>query len=146
MDSGGGGSLSTAEDYARFCQMILNHGILGSERILSPASVNLMESDILESTVAPEQGDTGYVPIGGDALGFGLDVAVAKNPAKLGASVGPGSIWWGGAAGTWFWIDPKNDLFFIGLSQRYNRGAAGDFELVPLSQTLVYSALLDSAK
>ena len=146
MDSGGGGSLSTADDYARFCQMILNRGVLGSARILSPASVNLMESDILESSVAPEDANGGWVPIGGDALGFGLDVAVAKSPAKLGALVGQGSIWWGGAAGTWFWIDPKNDLFFVGLIQRYNRGAAGDIELVPQSETLVYSALLDPAK
>ena len=146
MDSGGGGSLSTAEDYARFCQMLLGHGALGVTRILSPASVRLMESDVLEASVVPESGDIDFQPIGGDALGFGLDVAVDKNSAKLGSLVGDGSIWWGGAAGTWFWIDPKNDLFFIGLIQRFNRGPAGDVRLGPLSQTLVYSALVDPAK
>jgi len=146
MDSGGGGSLSTAEDSARFYQMLLDGGALGDARILSPASVRLMGSDVLESSVQAEDNNVGLPPIGGDALGFGLDVAIDKSSAKLGALVGDGSFWWGGAAGTWFWIDPKNDLFFIGLIQRFNRGAAGDVALVPLSQSLVYSALLDPAK
>jgi CubicO group peptidase (beta-lactamase class C family) len=146
LDSGGGGSLSTAADYARFCQMVLNRGALNGARILSPASVAMMESDILEASVVPEQETFGQAPIGGDAVGFGLDYGVLKNPAKAGSFAGPGSIWWGGAAGTWFWIDPKNDLFFLGMIQRFNLGAAGDEGLGPISQTLVYSALLDPEK
>jgi CubicO group peptidase (beta-lactamase class C family) len=146
MDSGGGGSLSTAQDFARFCQMVLNRGRLGGARVLSPASIGLMESDILESTVVPDQTTFGRAPIGGNGLGFGVDYAVMKNPAKLGSLAGEGSIWWGGAAGTWFWIDPKNDLFFLGMIQRYGQGNAGDESLVALSQTLVYSALLDPEK
>jgi CubicO group peptidase (beta-lactamase class C family) len=106
-----------------------------------------MKSDVLEETVVPEGSDPDHLAaFGGDALGFGLDVGVTKNPAKLPALIGQGSIWWGGAAGTWFWIDPKNDLFFIGLIQRFNRGATGDVGLAPLSQTLVYSALMDPAR
>jgi CubicO group peptidase (beta-lactamase class C family) len=146
MDSGGGGSLSTADDYARFCQMMLGHGALNGVQILSPASVALMESDNLESTVAPESPDEGYTPIGGDGLGFGLDFAVLKNPVRLGSLAGQGSVWWGGAAGTWFWIDPKNDLFFLGMIQRYGMGNAGDQSLIPASQTMVYSALLQPEK
>ncbi len=145
MDSGGGGSLSTAEDYARFCQMMLNHGALNGVQILSPASVTLMESDNLESSVVPDTAE-GWSPIGGDGLGFGLDFAVLKNPAKVGSLGGQGSIWWGGAAGTWFWIDPKNDLFFLGMVQRYGMGNAGDETLIPASQTMVYSALLHPEK
>lgn len=146
LDSGGGGLLSTTEDYARYCQMMLNHGVLNGTRILSPASVALMESDTLESTVVPDAPTVWWAPIGGDGLGFGVDAAVAKSPAKLGALVGQGSFWWGGAAGTWFWVDPKNDLFFLGMIQRYGMGNAGDQRLVPISQALVYSALLDPEK
>jgi CubicO group peptidase (beta-lactamase class C family) len=146
LDSGGGGLLSTAEDYGRFCQMVLNHGVLNGARILAPASVTMMESDILETSVVPEEETFGRAPIGGDAVGFGLDYGVLKNPAKAGSLAGPGSIWWGGAAGTWFWIDPKNDLFFLGMIQRFNVGMAGDEGLGPVSQTLVYSALLDPEK
>jgi CubicO group peptidase (beta-lactamase class C family) len=139
-ESGGGGSLSTAMDYARFCQMILNRGELGGTRVLSPAGVSLLESDLLESSV----GSSGY-GFGGDALGFGVDVAIDKSPAKNGSFEGAGSISWGGAAGTWFWIDPKNDLFFIGLIQRF-RNNAGNDRLNTLSNTLVYSSLVDPAK
>jgi CubicO group peptidase (beta-lactamase class C family) len=76
-------------------------------------------------------------------LGFGLDFAISLDPAKLGSLQGKGSIWWGGAAGTWFWIDPKNDLFFLGMIQRFGGGAAGSARLGVESQTFVYSALTD---
>jgi CubicO group peptidase (beta-lactamase class C family) len=59
---------------------------------------------------------------------------------------GNGSIWWGGAAGTWFWIDPKNDLFFLGMIQRFGGGATGSEQLGVQSQTFVYSALTDPAR
>lgn len=146
MDSGGGGSLSTAEDYARFCQMVLNRGSLNGIHILSPATVALMEADALEESVVPVASDDGYPPIGGKGLGFALDYAVVKDSATLGTLAGNGAISWGGAAGTWFWIDPKNDLFFLGMIQRYGEGAAGSENLNPLSQTLAYSALLEPSK
>ena len=63
------------------------------------------------------------------------------DPAKLGTPQGKGSIWWGGAAGTWFWIDPTNDLFFLGMIQRFGSGAAGNEALGPQSQRLLYQAL-----
>ena len=145
MDSGGGGLISTANDYAHFCQMILNGGEFRGARILSPASVRLMGSDVLESSVVP---DRAYADgaFGGDALGFGVDFAVLKNAGKAGSLAQEGSVWWGGAAGTWFWIDPKSDLFFEGMIQRYNVGNTGDEGLTTLSQTLVYSALVDPKK
>jgi CubicO group peptidase (beta-lactamase class C family) len=146
MDSGGGGSLGTAADYARFCQMILNHGELNGVRILSPASVALIESDQIEPTVEPYDAK-GRAPIGTDALGFGLDFAVVKNPAKLGSLVGSGTIFWGGAAGTWFWIDPANDMFFLGMIQKFDRDdLMGNDNIATLSQTLVYQALTNPSR
>ncbi len=146
MDSGGGGSVSTAMDYARFCQMMLNGGELDGVRILKPETVQLMETDALENTVVPDADTSEGPAIGSDALGFGLDLAVSKDPAKFGSPAGKGSVWWGGAAGTWFWIDPKNDLFFLGLVQRFGTGNSGDKALILSSQTGVYSALVDPGK
>jgi CubicO group peptidase (beta-lactamase class C family) len=146
MDSGGGGSLGTAADYARFCQMILNHGELGGVRILAPASVALLQSDQIEPSVVPYDAK-GRAPIGTDTLGFGVDFAVVKDPAKLGSLTGKGTIFWGGAAGTWFWIDPANDLFFLGMIQKFDRDdRVGNDNLATLSQTLVYQALTNPSR
>lgn len=146
LDSGGGGAVSTVDDYARFCQMILNKGEYDGVRILSPATIALMQANHVASGVSSDPMSAGGVVIGGDALGFGLDFAVVLDSAKLGTLQGNGSIWWGGAAGTWFWIDPKNDLFFLGMIQRFGGGAAGSEQLGVQSQTLVYSALTDPAR
>jgi len=146
MDSGGGGTVSTIDDYARFCQMILNGRELNGVRILAPATVALMQADHIEDTVTPGHPDEYGPAIGTDALGFGLDFAISLNPAKLGSLQGKGSIWWGGAAGTWFWIDPKNDLFFLGMIQRFGGGASGSARLGVESQTYVYSALTDPSR
>ncbi|MBV9330414.1 MAG: beta-lactamase family protein [Alphaproteobacteria bacterium] len=146
MDSGGGGALSTASDYARFCQMVLNRGSLNGFHVLSPATVALMESDAVEDSVVPGPPDEEGPPIGGRGVGFALDYGLVKDSAALGTLAANGSLSWGGAAGTWFWIDPKNDLFFLGMIQRYGEGAAGSENLNPLSQTLVYSALLEPSK
>jgi CubicO group peptidase (beta-lactamase class C family) len=145
LESGGGGSVSTVDDYALFCQMMLNRGELNGVRILSPESVAMMETNQLASGVQPSNA-LGRFAIGGPALGFGLDFAVVRDPAELGAAQGKGSIWWGGAAGTWFWIDPKNDLFFLGMVQKFGAGTAGDEGLGPLSQRLLYQALINPEK
>ncbi len=147
LESGGGGSVSTIDDYARFCQMILNKGELDGVRVLSPDAVKLIETDALESTVAPQAvPGNPRLGIGSDALGFGMNVMVFKDPALIHTPVGQGTITWGGAAGTWFWIDPKNDLFFLGMIQRFGGGNAGMEALILPSQLLVYSALVDPAK
>jgi CubicO group peptidase (beta-lactamase class C family) len=145
LESGGGGSVSTADDFALFCQMMLNKGELNGVRILSPESVAMMETNQIASGVQPSDSLAG-LGIGGPALGFGLDFAVVQDPAKLGVLEGKGSIWWGGAAGTWFWIDPKNDLFFLGMVQKYGSGTAGNESLGLLSQRLLYQALTNPEK
>ena len=142
---GGGGLLSTVDDYARFCQMILNGGTYNGVRILVPESVALMQADHIPATVIPEASG-GFPAIGGPALGHGLDFGVIKDPAGIGSPAGQGSIFWGGGAGTWFWIDPKNDLFFLGMMQREGGDVAGLAALTVMSQTLVYDALTEPNK
>ena len=108
--SGGGGLVSTAADYLRFAQMHLNGGELDGVRILSPEAVELMRSDQLPEGVVVE----GQLVDPGNV--FGLDFAiVADSAAALGQP--PGNYYWWGIAGTWFWIDPTNELIYIGLIQ-----------------------------
>lgn len=124
--SGGGGLLSTAEDFGRFAQMILNGGQLDGVRVLKPETVALMRLNHLPPSFQVTTDGTSNVLKPGQqkpfpfatGMGYGLDVAVAVDPAASGAPVGPGTISWGGSAGTWFWIDPANDLFFVGMIQR----------------------------
>jgi CubicO group peptidase (beta-lactamase class C family) len=139
-ESGGGGSVSTVDDYALYCQMMLNKGELGGVRILKPETVAMMETDQLEPAVVTPTG------VGSEGVRFGIDVAISADPAKWGAKQGAGSFWWGGAAGTWFWVDPKNDLFFLGMIQRFGTGVAGDESIAPKSQNLLYDALTHPEK
>ncbi len=145
LESGGGGSVSTADDYARFCQMILNKGELDGVRILKPETVAMMQTSQLEPGVASSDPIAGRA-IASNAIGFGLDFAITEDPERIGAKQSKGSIWWGGAAGTWFWIDPKNDMYFLGMIQRFGGGAAGNESLGPKSQTLLYDALTHPEK
>jgi len=146
IESGGGGSVGTSADYARFCQMILNGGELGGVRVLSPSSIAMIGTDLLEPTVMGDPDRPRFFSFGGDALGFGVDFAVVKQPLQLGTFQGKGSIWWGGAAGTWFWIDPTNDLFFLGMIQRFGGSMTGNDGISVQSQTLVYQALTNPSK
>jgi CubicO group peptidase (beta-lactamase class C family) len=143
MESGGGGLVSTAADYARFCQMVVNGGELDGVRILSPASIELMGTNqISQAALAANTG--GLASFFSDAVGFGLDFMVTNDPRKAGSMVGKGTLSWGGAAGTWFWIDPANDVIFIGMIQRF--GGVGGVDLSGVSRTLVYQALVDPKK
>ncbi|HEX2592714.1 MAG TPA: serine hydrolase domain-containing protein, partial [Rhizomicrobium sp.] len=146
MDSGGGGSVGSANDYARFCQMILNKGELEGARILQPASVDLLTSNIIESSVAPHASKRDPFPIGGDTIGFAMNMGLMKNAGKAATGAANGSVWWGGAAGTWFWIDPKNDLFFLGNIQHFGGDMTGSDRISIMSQMLVYPALTHPEK
>lgn len=136
--AGGGGLFSTAEDYFRFCQALLNGGELDGARILQPETVRLMRADVLNPGVKIDL----YGP-NQEGLGFGMDFAVHKRPAESGLSQGLDSYWWGGAFGTWFWIDPANDVVFVGMIQNL-RGSvpgAGTPDVRAASAKLVYAAL-----
>ena len=106
---GGSQSVSTASDYLRFCQMLLNGGELDGVRILSRKTVELMTSDHL--------GDLPRGPILARGYGFGFTVAVSKGPGKTGVAGSEGEYFWGGAAGTRFWIDPKEQMIGIFMIQ-----------------------------
>ncbi|MDB5479358.1 MAG: beta-lactamase [Caulobacteraceae bacterium] len=138
MESGGGGLVSTTRDYARFCQMILDKGELDGVRILAPATVELMDTNVIPESVLVSSNGTGVAHFN-DTVGFGLDFMVVKDPRKAGHLEGPGTMSWGGAAGTWFWIDPTNEVIFVGMIQRY--GGTGDDDLGGEARTLTYQAL-----
>jgi CubicO group peptidase (beta-lactamase class C family) len=129
---GGAGLTSTLEDYSHFYAMLLNDGQYDGVRILGRKSVELMRSDHLGSI--PHFGTT--LP---EFEGFGLTFAVNPGPGKAPDVGSAGTYRWGGAAGTTFWIDPKEHLFGIFLIQILppNVSAAGEF------QRLAYDALVD---
>jgi len=119
--SGGGGMLSTAGDYARFCQMLLNGGELDGVRLLSPKTVALMTSDQLAPTVerhtpvAAVLDSFGPTPEMGTSFGLGFSVRTepGRNPSP--GSVGEFS--WAGITGTYFWVDPKEKLVTVLMMQ-----------------------------
>ncbi len=111
-ESGGGGMVGTAMDYARFLQMLLNGGTLDGKRILGPKTVAYMTSDHLGSTI--EQGPL-YLP--GAGFGFGLGFAVRKDAGVSAFAGTVGEYNWGGAGGTYFWVDPKEDMFVVFMMQ-----------------------------
>jgi len=132
LDMGGGGLVSTATDYARFCQMMLNGGVLDGKRLLSRKTVELMTSDHL-----------GGIPSVNDLLpeghGFGLGFAV-----RLQAGISPiagsaGLYFWGGMAGTTFFIDPKEELYAVLMVQAPGQRD----EIRALFRNLVYAAIGD---
>src|SRR5262245_21090069 len=112
-DCGGGCAVSTAADYSRFAQMLLNGGSLDGTRILGRKTIEYMTSDHLPPYVS--RSGNGYIP--GDGYGFGLGFAV-RNGAGLSNSNGSGGDYnWGGAYGTYFWVDPKEQLLVVSMTQ-----------------------------
>src|SRR6185369_14564008 len=103
MESGGGGLTSTTMDYARFCQMLVNGGELDGVRILSPATVELMGTNVIPKDVLVNSNGTSGARFN-EAVGFGLDFMVVADPRAAGTLEGKGDMGWGGAAGTWFWV------------------------------------------
>lgn len=116
--SGGGGLVSTAADYLRFCEMLLNGGHLDDARILGRKTIELMTANHLTGgRLMPEValGRFSETPYAG--MGFGLGFAVMLNPAEAQVSSSPGEYTWGGAASTAFWIDPAEQLIVIFMTQ-----------------------------
>lgn len=116
--SGGGGLVSTAADYLRFCQMLLNGGHLDRARILGRKTIDLMTSNHLtggRQMTDAALGRFSETPYAG--MGFGLGFAVMLDPATAQVSSSPGEYTWGGAASTAFWIDPVEELIVIFMTQ-----------------------------
>ena len=112
--SGGGGLLSTTGDYLKFAQMVLNGGQANGKRFLKASTVELMRTNVLEPGVVVDlYGPTYNI----NGIGFGLDFAIILDPAKANTPEGKNSFYWGGAFGTWFWLDPTNDVIVVGMIQ-----------------------------
>jgi len=136
-ESGGGGLVSTTMDYARFLQMLLNGGSLNGKRLLSPKIVAYMTADHLGGGAVP-----GPLYLPGAGFGFGLGFAVRKD---AGVSPFPGSVAeynWGGAAGTYFWVDPKEDLFVVYMMQSPKHRVA----VRALLKNMIYGAVEKAAR
>ena len=140
--SGGGGLFSTAGDYARFAQMLLNGGELDGVRLLAPKTVELMTSDQLPAAtarhtpVALSLGTIGPVPEMGTSFGLGFAVRVDAGRNSMPGSAGDFS--WVGITGTYFWVDPKEKLVAV-LMVQTPRGLNG--EIWRQTRTMVYQAL-----
>jgi CubicO group peptidase (beta-lactamase class C family) len=113
---GGGGLVSTIGDYARFAQMLLGKGELNGTRIISADAARLMMSNHLPQALMDHGFLAGHQRIR-PGFGFGFNGVVFTDPALAGVPVGKGTYHWDGAAGTWFWVDPANDLIFVGMTQ-----------------------------
>ena len=111
MESGGGGLVSTTMDYARFAQMLLNGGTLDGNRIIGRKTLHLMASNHLAHSVKV---DSPLMPAG---HGFGLGFAVRTHDGLAPFPGSLGEFFWSGMAGTFFWIDPKEDLFAVFMMQ-----------------------------
>jgi CubicO group peptidase (beta-lactamase class C family) len=111
-ESGGGGMVGTTMDYARFLQMLLNGGTLDGKRILSPKTVAYMTADHMGTAIAP-----GPLYLPGTGFGFGLGFAVRKDAGVSPLTGSVGEFNWGGAGGTYFWVDPREDMFVLFMMQ-----------------------------
>jgi CubicO group peptidase (beta-lactamase class C family) len=140
MESGGSGLTSTLYDYARFCQMLSNGGELGGARILKPETIELMRTNVLVDNQKVDIGGT-LSPAESQSFGFGLDFGIIRNTGSGAGIQGDGTYFWGGMAGTWFWIDPVNSLYFIGMIQRFPTSDGQQADLRSISAEMVYDAL-----
>lgn len=140
-ESGGGGLVSTMDDYGQFAQMLVNQGELNGVRILKPETIDLMATNVLTdgqflSSLGVNQGEV-Y-----PGLGMGLTIGTVEDPAAVPSVIPAGSYFWSGAASTWFWVDPVNELYFIGMVQVFdNNNPQGPLELRETSSAAVYGAL-----
>ena len=135
--SGGGGLYSTAMDYLRFCQMLLNGGELAGQRVLKPETVRLMHTNQLPEGIPfinPAMGAPGNT--------FGIDFAIVAEPdGRVDHPRAQGEYWWYGIGGTWFGVHPEEDLAIVGMIQ--NMMGAGGRKARLQSKRLVYAALAD---
>ncbi len=139
--SGGGGAVSTAADYLRFCQMLLNGGELDGVRLLAPKTIAHMASDHLPpgcgygDTARPRFGALAPVPEMG--YGFGLGFAVRTHPGRSPVPGSVGEYFWGGVHGTYFWIDPQEQLVAVLMMMAPDQRLHYRY----LARQLVYAAL-----
>jgi CubicO group peptidase (beta-lactamase class C family) len=138
-ESGGGGLVSTADDFMRFARMILNHGELDGVRILSRKTVEMMTSNALTADELP------VMQFGSPFFrgrGFGLGVQVLEDVGLSGAAGSVGKNGWGGAAGTWYFVDFAEDLTAVFMIQHMNQGGPAGFVRADFD-AMLYQAIAD---
>ncbi len=138
---GGGGLISTALDYARFAQMLLNKGELGDHRVVSAAAIELQMTNHLPDAMLETRFKAGHHQFR-PGFGYGFNGVVVTDPGLADLPVGQGTYHWDGAAGTWFWVDPVNDLLFVGMVQMLSYAAP---PLQATTQRLMAEAIDDAS-
>lgn len=139
--AGGGGLVSTAQDYLRFCQMVLGGGELHGERILGRKTLSLMRMNHLPTGGdLASMGQAVFSETRYDGIGFGLGWSVVQSPARAQVTCSAGELAWGGLASTAFWIDPDEDLTVIFLTQLI---PSSSYPIRRELRTLIYQALVD---
>ena len=139
--SGGGGLLSTIGDYYKFCQMLLNGGEFNGARLLSPSTIEFMTLNHLPGgKTMRDMGDSLFTENNMDGSGFGLGFSIILDPVEVMAPGSPGSYSWGGAASTYFWIDPEYDMLAIFMTQLM---PSDTYPMRPQLQQLTYSAIIN---
>jgi len=142
MVSGGGGAVGTASDYLRFCKMLLNGGTLDGVQILSPKTIALMTLNHLpDGKDLPALSRSLFSEVTYNGVGFGLGFAVTIDTARMMLPGSIGDYSWGGAASTYFWIDPKEDLITIFMTQLM---PSSTYTIRRELRTLVYSAFTEA--
>jgi len=145
LESGGGGLVSTAHDYMRFCRMMLGGGTLDGAQILSPKTVRMFgmnllpDGKLLTDIVA---GEGLFSEAGYKGIGFSIGCGVTMDPAKTLLPGSPGEFFWGGAASTAFWIDPAEDFAVVFMTQVM--GTDARLTLRRDLRTLAYAAMTES--
>ena len=138
-DSGGAGGVSTAADYLRFSQMMLNGGVLEGKRVLSRTTVRLMTSDHLGGAIGLAM-DPGLLLLGTKGYTFGLGFSVRQGDGIAGVPGAAGEFMWAGYGGTYFWVDPKEQVVAVLMTQAASPQRAYFRKLV---KQLVYQAITD---
>ncbi len=138
--SGGGGLTATTADYHRFCEMLRRGGELDGARILGPRTIELMRKnhlaggrDLVQMAIG------GFSETANEGVGFGLGFAMTLGQVEAGA-LGEGDYYWGGAASTIFWVDPKEDLVVVFMTQLM---PSGSFNFRGQLKSIIYSAIVD---
>ncbi len=145
LESGGGGLVSTAHDYLRFCRMLLGGGTLDGTQILSPKTVALFSMNLLpDGRLITDMvaGDGMFTESGYDGIGFSLGCGVNVDPRRTHLPGTQGEFFWGGAAATAFWIDPREELAVVFMTQVIDSPIR--LRLRRDLRTLVYSAFTES--
>jgi CubicO group peptidase (beta-lactamase class C family) len=138
-DSGGAGAVSTAMDYLRFGQMLLNGGSLEGQRVMSRSTIKLMTSDHLGTRITASL-SPGELLLGTPGYTFGLGFAVRQTDGIAGVHGSAGEFMWAGYAGTYFWVDPKEEIVGVYMSQAPSPARSYYRKLI---KQLVYQAITD---